>query len=117
LAKNRLPETAPSPIVIFPLKDSILCPVRSLRIYLNLTGKSRKPQDPLFLHYSPGKKSSSQLLSSWIRGLIRSAYDSAATKTQSAETQNTDGPQRLDARPMLRRRRSLRPPASSLLRQ
>jgi hypothetical protein len=75
LAKNRLPEFAPTPIVIHPLKDSILCPLRSLKHYCIMTAKVRKKQDPLFLHYILGKKTSPQLLSSWIRNLVRDAYE------------------------------------------
>ena len=73
-----------SPIVIPPLvehvgrnePDSMLCPVRALRIYLDRTKAIRKSRNRLFISYQPNRVTdiSPITLSRWVKVLVRSVY-------------------------------------------
>lgn len=67
LAKNALPERGNQQVVLRPLPDSLLCPVRALKVYLKRTKQQRKDDVPLFLPFHGSAKASPQLISSWIK--------------------------------------------------
>jgi hypothetical protein len=78
LAKNALPERGNQQYVLRPLPESLLCPVRALKVYLKRTERQRTDNAPLFLPVVGSSKASPQLISSWIRSLIVQAYKAAA---------------------------------------
>ena len=93
LAKNQDPSD-PSPcIIIRPLTDFLcpddpdlkLCPVRSLKRYLKFTRSLRQNQRKLFISFNHfySKDISVASISRWLRLVIKSAYASAPTGTNS----------------------------------
>ena len=79
LAKTQLPDKRPQPVILRPLpQDGVpaLCPVRALSAYLERT-KEMNHSERLLLRWSSKKdKIFPQTLSSWIRRVIREAYES-----------------------------------------
>ena len=75
IAKNRLPEIAPQPFVLFPCLETLNCPVRALRCYLDATQNERDSTLPLWVNPSTKKKATKNLISSWIRNTIKEAYE------------------------------------------
>ena len=81
LAKTQLPETRPKPLVLLPLpgvgSELLLCPVRAVTIYLEKTD-SLNHSDRLLVRWA-SKRSDlfPQTISTWIRRVIREAYDHA----------------------------------------
>jgi hypothetical protein len=72
-----LPALAPS--VERGLPDRLLCPVRALRHYLDVTRGLRQGRRRLFISFQEGRTSeiSQASISSWIKAVIRYAYQTA----------------------------------------
>ena len=68
LFKNQTLDHAPSNIVIPGLDNSILCPVKAIRLYLECTGDSR--ESALFLHPGSGKPLNAGGVSFWLAKAI-----------------------------------------------
>ena len=82
LGKNQLPDKGADPIVIPALPDdasNLLCPVRSLKIYLDRTRSLRSKSNlRLFLPVKKGLVDiSAKTISSWLCRTIRLAYESS----------------------------------------
>ena len=83
IAKNRLPSAAAQSICLQPIKSvdnsrraQLQCPVRALKTYLRRTKELRNGRTRLFLPLKHGKEDiTAQAISSWIREVIRSAYE------------------------------------------
>ena len=78
LAKNQLPSVLSSPISLPSLsgQDSLLCPVRALKIYLERVLSRRKGRKRLFISHldSYDKEISCDTISRWIVQTIKLAY-------------------------------------------
>ena len=97
LAKNQLASDGPSiiqPVVIPALKPSLdqslaedmtLCPVRSLRYYIDGTKDLRKGKHLLFIFFKSGFSGDIQrsTISSWIKQTVVLAYQGSDLETQS----------------------------------
>lgn len=84
LAKNQDPAAtaeAFAPVVIPAIEgsaqDRLLCPVRALRIFLEVSDRYRADQQKLFIAFKPGHRSeiSPITLSGWLRQTIKLAYE------------------------------------------
>ena len=82
LAKNQLPSRAPDSIII-PLSNfccksdnlnRMLCPVRAVKIYLNMTKSLRKYRKRLFIPIRGDQDLAKSTLSRWVRYAIKHAY-------------------------------------------
>ena len=89
LAKNRLPQVAPQPMLVQPFAQPLLCPVRMLREYLRATRGERKGLTTLLLPTSKRDKASPQMLSVWVRSIIKEAYEHAEQINLQASAHNT----------------------------
>ena len=85
LAKNQLPSRAPDSIKIPKLFNfcrendnfnSMLCPVRAVKIYLNKTKSLRKYRKRLFIPTPGDQDLAKSTLSRWVKYAIKHAYDS-----------------------------------------
>ena len=97
LAKNQLASDGPSivqPVVIPALKPSLdqsltedmtLCPVRSLRYYIDKTKDLREGKHLLFISFKSGFSGDIQrsTISSWIKQTVMLAYQGSDLETQS----------------------------------
>ena len=87
IAKYRLPSVGAQSINLLPIKKidkariaSLQCPVRALKIYLARTKDLRGDRTRLFLPIDQDRQDiSAQPISSWIRQVIRGAYDDLST--------------------------------------
>ena len=84
LAKNQLPSRAPDSITIPKLSifcrksdnfNSMLCPVRAVKIYLNKTKSLRKHRKRLFIPTQGDQDLAKPTLSRWVKYAIKNAYD------------------------------------------
>ena len=84
LAKNQLPLRAPDSITIPKLSNfcrksdnfnRMLCPVRTVKIYLNKTKSLRKRRKRLFIPTQGDQDLAKPTLSRWVKYAIRNAYD------------------------------------------
>lgn len=81
IAKNRLPENGNQAFNLKPLlEDKLLCPVRSLEIYLDKTDNIRQDNDQMFLT-SNNKKTSPQFISNTIKKVIEEAYNFSCSQS------------------------------------
>ena len=99
LAKNQLPDTAPTPIQLLPCHPPENCPVRALRLYLRATEADRRGQHFVWCAASPRARASKQLLSSWIKATIKEAYTRAAeARAEAARVPAQCGPPQTEGR-------------------
>lgn len=87
LAKNQIPSVAGVPIEIPALSgsgtDSLLCPVRALRIYMRRTKSFRKDRKRLFISYVKAyeKEISASTISRWIVDTVRFSYEKSGNSS------------------------------------
>ena len=85
LAKNQLPSVAGVPIEIPALSgsdmNSVLCPVRALRIYMRRTSFFHRNRKRLFISYikSYDKEICASTLSRWIVDTVRFSYEDSGS--------------------------------------
>ena len=84
LAKNQIPDHDPGPFFVKSLdllvgrrcEESLLCPVRMLRLYLDFT-KGADNNGPLFVKLSDNGLPKSQTISNWLKKCIQLIYTNA----------------------------------------
>ena len=82
LAKNQLPSISPDPIVISNLaqiykrdqSDTLLCPIRALKLYLKKTSSYRQNRTRLYLPIKGNQDISKASVSRWISYTIKLIY-------------------------------------------
>ena len=95
VTKNKRPTDGNQRVTIQPLdQPNMLCPVRALKIYLQRTREKRWTSDPLFLSIRHLRgKTSSQLISIWIKATIALAYKLEKRAAHGCRPEGSFGPQ------------------------
>ena len=91
VAKNRLPSDGPQRLLLKPLNElPSLCPVRTLRVYIDRTKSIRRSNHQLIVSAcKPRQKTTPQLLSTYICSTVRQAYDWKAARSGNPSQEAT----------------------------
>lgn len=94
VAKNKTPSSAPQQITLAPLLENPqLCPVSFLRCYVRRTESIRGTNHQLFVSArSPSAKTTPQLISAYLRSIVRRAYEWRASVPDAAPLDSSASP-------------------------